>query len=298
LRELGRVEKLWKKYGLTVALRDISFSLNTGLSLFLGPNGSGKSTCIKILSGLVKPSNGKVELLGLNPWVDRVRLMKRVGVALENHALPRWARGIDVLKYYARLQGLTDADVEKSLKLFDIGEYAHRTVDGYSAGMRQKLVLTIALLGEPELVVLDEPTNALDSAGKQRLFELVTEKVRDGCSVILSTHFFAEMPLKADYAYFFQGGEASKWGSLEKISEELGLVRIVFNLKDLDLAKTLNTLRSTPEIREVAIRGEVVEVLTGNRIKAMETLENLGVKEASQTYDYLRIYREAFKQQS
>ncbi|MEM3029598.1 MAG: ABC transporter ATP-binding protein [Thermoproteota archaeon] len=297
MRELGCVEKLWKKYGLTVALRDVSFPLHSGLSLFLGPNGSGKSTCIKILSGLVKPSGGKVELLGLNPWNNRVTLMEKVGVALENHALPRWARGIDVLKHYARLQSLSEKDVEKSLKLFNIGGYAHRTVDGYSAGMRQKLVLTIAFLGEPELLILDEPTSDLDSAGKQRFFQLVDEKVRNGCSIILSTHFFAEMPLKADYAYFFQGGEVSKHGSLENISEELGLMKLVFKLENLDLAKTLSRLRSTPEIREVAIRGETVEVLTGNRSKTMEALKNLGVSQISQAYDYLRIYREAFKRQ-
>jgi ABC-2 type transport system ATP-binding protein len=297
LRELGRVEKLWKKYGSTVALRDVSFPLNSGLSLFLGPNGSGKSTCIKILSGLVKPSSGSVELLGLNPWNNRVRLLEKVGVALENHALPRWTRGIDILKHYAGLQGLSEKDVEKSLRLFDIGEYTHRIVDGYSAGMRQKLVLTIAFLGEPELLVLDEPTSDLDSAGKQRFFQLVNEKVRNGCSVILSTHFFAEMPLKADYAYFFQGGEVSKWGSLENISEELGLMKLVFKLENLDLARTLTRLRTTPEIREVAIKGEVVEVLTEDRDKAMEALESMGVSEISQAYDYLRIYHEAFKQQ-
>ena len=293
MKEIGHAESLSKRYGAVEALRKTSFKIYKGLNLFLGPNGSGKSTCIKILSGLIRPTSGKIELMGLNPWQNRVKLMKKVGVALENHALPRWARGIDILRYYAKLSNLSESDIDKSLKLFDISSFVHRTIDGYSAGMYQRLVLTAAFLGKPELLILDEPTRALDTVSQQKLYDKITEKTQSGCSVILSTHFLAELTLKADYAYFFMNGEVKRWGNMEKIAEELGLVKLAFTTKGLNIAHTLTRLRSIPEVSEVSLKGDTMELLVANRRKVTNELEKLGITQVKEEHDFVRIYSEA-----
>lgn len=293
MKEVGHTESLNKSYGPVDALKNVTINLYEGLNLFLGPNGSGKSTLIKIMSGLIKPTNGKVELLGLNPWQDRVKLMQKVGVQLENHALPKWAKGIEVLRYYAKLEKLPETDVKNGLDMFDISSYVDRTIDGYSTGMYQKLVLTAALLGEPEMLILDEPTRGLDSVSQQKLYQKITEKVETGCTITLSTHFLAEMPLKADYAYFFMNGEVIKWGNMEKIAEELGLVKLTFPIKDLNMARTLTRLRSIPEITEVSLKGDNLEILTTNRKKTTDELEKLGITEITEKHELARIYSEA-----
>lgn len=296
MKEVGHTESLNKRYGPVDALKNVTINLYEGLNLFLGPNGSGKSTLIKIMSGLIKPSNGKIELMNLNPWQDRVKLMQKVGVQLENHALPKWAKGIEVLRYYAKLEKLSETDVKDGLNLFDISSYVDRTIDGYSTGMYQRLVLTAALLGEPEMLILDEPTRGLDSVSQQKLYEKLMDKVQSGCSVILSTHLLAEMPLKADHAYFFMNGEVKRWGSMEKIAEELGLIKLSFPTKDLNMARTLTKLRSIPEVKEVSLKGDTMELLITSRGNVTDELEKLGITQVTEEYDFVRIYNKALTQ--
>ena len=293
MKEVGRTENLTKRYGPIDALKDVTISLYEGLNLFLGPNGSGKSTLIKIMSGLIKPSDGKIVLMDLNPWTDRVKLMQKVGVQLENHALPKWAKGIEVLRYYAKLEKLTEADVKDGLDLFDIGSYVDRAIDGYSTGMYQRLVLTATLMGEPEMLILDEPTRGLDAVSQQKLYQKITEKVGSGCTVVLSTHLLAEMPLKADHAYFFMNGEVVKWGSMQKIAEELGQIKLSFPLKDLNVAHTLTKLRAIPEITELSIKGDSLEILATDRKKVADELKELGITEITEEHELARIYSEA-----
>ena len=159
--------------------------------------------------------------------------------------------------------------------------------------MYQKLVLTATLLGEPEMLILDEPTRGLDSVSQQKLYQIITEKVETGCTVILSTHLLAEMPLKADYAYFFMNGEVIKWGNMEKIAEELGLVKLTFPIKDLNMARTLTKLRSIPEVTEVSLKGDNLEVLTTNPKKTTDELEKIGITEITEKHELARIYSEA-----
>jgi ABC-type multidrug transport system ATPase subunit len=296
LKEVGHTESLTKSYGPVDAIKNVTINLYEGLNLFLGPNGSGKSTLIKIMSGLIRPSDGKIELMNLNPWQDRVKLMQKVGVQLENHALPKWAKGIEVLRYYAKLEKLSETDVKDGLNLFDISSFVDRTIDGYSTGMYQRLVLTATLLGEPEMLILDEPTRGLDSISQQKLYEKLTDKVQAGCTVILSTHLLAEMPLKADHAYFFMNGEVKKWGSMEKIAEELGLIKLSFTIKDQSMARMLTKLRSIPEVREVSLKGDTMELLITSRGKVTDELEKLGITQVTEEYDFVRIYSKALTQ--
>ena len=296
MKEVGHTESLTKSYGPVDALKDVTNNLYEGLNLFLGPNGSGKSTLIKIMSGLIKPSDGKIELMNLNPWQDRVKLMQKVGVQLENHALPKWAKGIEVLRYYAKLEKLSETVVKDGLNLFDISSYVDRTIDGYSTGMYQRLVLTATLMGEPEMLILDEPTRGLDTVSQQKLHQKITEKVEAGCTVILSTHLLAEMPLKADHAYFFMNGEVIKWGSIEKIAEELGQIKLSFTVKDPNMARTLTKLRSIPEITEVSIKGDNLEILATNRKKVTDELQKLGITQITEKHELTRIYSEAMSQ--
>ena len=121
---------------------------------------------------------------------------------------------------------------------------------------------------------------------------LIKDKVKYGDSVILSTHFLVGLSLRADYGYFFQNGEILEWGSLEKLTEKLSMVRIKFKPKESDLMSTVAELKAMLEIREVSIRGDLIEVLSNNRDKVIEIIKELGATDIVETYDYLRIYEE------
>ena len=197
---------LWKNFGATIALRDVSLSLDKGFHVIAGPNGSGKTTLLKIWAGLLRPSRGSVRTLGLNPWIERSRVLRRVHVAFEDINLPWWTTGLDYLKHVAYTRGIKWSEVVELAEVMGVTGYWSKGIRGYSSGMRKKVLLLQALIGEPEVLILDEPYTLLDSRSATTLQEIIWGKVKMGVTVVIATHIFTNLEDRADTLTVLRNG--------------------------------------------------------------------------------------------
>jgi ABC-2 type transport system ATP-binding protein len=201
------VERLTKRYGKTLAVDDLSFTVTAGrITGFLGPNGAGKTTTLKAILGLVRPTAGTTKVLGKH-YRELEEPSRRVGAVLETSRYHPGRSGRNHLRVLAAQAGLPRERVEEVLELVAMKEAARRRVGGYSMGMRQRLGLAAALLGEPELLVLDEPANGLDPAGIRWLRDLLRSLASGGRTILVSSHVLAEVEQIADEVVIIHRGK-------------------------------------------------------------------------------------------
>ncbi|SDS25501.1 ATP-binding cassette domain-containing protein [Jiangella sp. DSM 45060] len=185
-------ERLTKRYGDRLAVNDVSLTVRRGeVYGFLGPNGAGKTTTLRMLLGLVRPTSGSATILGHAPGEPGATA--RVGALVEGPGFYPYLSGRDNLRVMARYQGVSDQAVEDALHRVDLAERGGDAFKSYSLGMKQRLGVASALLGEPDLLVLDEPTNGLDPAGMADMRKLVVDLAEQGQTVLLSSHLLAEV---------------------------------------------------------------------------------------------------------
>lgn len=209
------VRGLSKSYGDVTAVEDVSFHVGHGrIAGFLGPNGAGKTTTLRMLLGLVRPTEGHALVLG-SPYRELNRPLRRVGVALEGGAFVGGRNGRNHLRCFAELAGCDMRRVDELLELVDLTGAAGRPVGGYSTGMKQRLALATALLGDPDLLVLDEPANGLDPAGIIWLRELLRDLAGQGKTVLLSSHLLAELERTVDEVILIDQGRLVHTGTLK-----------------------------------------------------------------------------------
>ncbi|OYT40951.1 MAG: hypothetical protein B6U89_00530 [Desulfurococcales archaeon ex4484_58] len=181
---------LWKFFGATEALVDISIKLNRGLHLLLGPNGSGKTTLLKIWSGLLKPSRGKAYVMDKYiPWRDRHLIMKFMSVVFEDNAIPPWISGKDFLRFYAYQKNIKWSSVVEIAEKLGVTSYWDRSVAGYSSGMKKKkLLLTVLSSENDEIIILDEPYTLLDKESINIVNEILEEKLKNVEAIVITSH--------------------------------------------------------------------------------------------------------------
>ncbi|MPZ95105.1 MAG: ATP-binding cassette domain-containing protein [Propionibacteriales bacterium] len=185
-------EHLTKRYGDRAAVDDVSLTVRRGeVYGFLGPNGAGKTTTLRMLLGLVRPTSGRATVLGRHPGDPAVN--GRVGALVEGPGFYPYLSGRDNLRVMARYQGIGDAPVEEALARVDLLERGKDAFRSYSLGMKQRLGVASALLGDPDLLILDEPTNGLDPAGMSDMRRLVVDLAAGGQTVVLSSHMLTEV---------------------------------------------------------------------------------------------------------
>jgi ABC-2 type transport system ATP-binding protein len=201
------VDHLTKRYGSTVAVNDLSFRVTPGrITGFLGPNGAGKTTTLKAILGLVQPTSGTTRVFG-KPYRELDEAPRKVGAVLETSRYHPGRSGRNHLRVLAVQAGIPRRRVEEVLDLVAMKESAKRRVGGYSMGMRQRLGLAAALLGEPELLVLDEPANGLDPAGIRWLRDLLRSLAERGRTILVSSHVLAEIEQIADEVVIIHRGK-------------------------------------------------------------------------------------------
>lgn len=211
---------LTRRFGEVLAVDGLDLTVpRGGVFGFLGPNGAGKTTTIRMLLGLVRPHRGGVELFGQTlDRSSRRALLRRVGALVEMPSLYDHLTGRGNLDLTRRLLGLPRHRLDTVLETVDLVEAADRRVAGYSLGMRQRLGVALALLGEPELLILDEPTNGLDPAGIREMRQLVARLPREhGVTVFLSSHLLAEVEQVADQLAVLQRGRLLFQGPLAEL---------------------------------------------------------------------------------
>ncbi len=220
------VRGLTKRFGGVLAVDDLTFEVERGtLTGFVGPNGAGKTTTLRIILGLVRPTGGSA-LVGGVPYAALDRPARRVGAVLESSGFHPGRTARDHLRVLAGPSGIPTRRVDEVLAEVGLEPAARRRVGGFSLGMRQRLGLAGALLGDPEILILDEPTNGLDPAGVHWLRTFLRARVDTGGTVLVSSHLLAELALSADSVVILKDGRLVTQGSVADVTGGRSAVRI------------------------------------------------------------------------
>jgi ABC-type multidrug transport system ATPase subunit len=200
-------EDLGYAYGDTLAVDGVSFTVAAG-EIFgvLGPNGAGKSTTIKLLTGQLTPAAGRVTVLGLDGIDDRAAIQARIGVCFEEKNVYPNLSARENLRFFARLFGIRDLDADALLARVGLSERGDDRVSGYSKGMRQRLMIARALVNDPDVLFLDEPTDGLDPVSARTIRRLIRDEAARGAAVLLTTHDMYEADELSDRVAFIDTG--------------------------------------------------------------------------------------------
>ena len=235
---------LYKSYGSTPAVQGVDIVLDRG-GVFgvLGQNGSGKSTTVRMLLGLARPDRGTVKLFGRLLGDDMPGLLARVGAVVETPAFVPYLSGRDNLRLLDRYTpGAGDDAIDRVLQRVHLDEAARRRFKGYSLGMKQRLGIAAAILHDPELIILDEPTNGLDPQGTREVRELIPELAAEGRTVVLCSHLLHEVEQVCDRVAIFQRGKLIAQGTTAELIGER--VEYEIRLPEIDAAEC--ALRGSP----------------------------------------------------
>ena len=211
------IENVSKNFGNVQAVRDLSFTVDSGrVTGFLGPNGAGKSTTLRVLLGLIHHDSGSATFAGRR-YEELEHPSRQVGAVLENASFHPGRSGRNHLRVLAAAGEHPESRVEEVLDQVELTGAANRRVKGYSMGMRQRLAIAAALLGDPEVLILDEPTNGLDPPGIRWVRELLRHEAGRGRAVLVSSHLLSEVAQSVDDIVVISHGTLRARGSLEEV---------------------------------------------------------------------------------
>ncbi len=248
--EAVRTCRLTKHYGATGAVRDLDLTVQRGEILgLIGPNGSGKSTTMKMLLNLVHPTSGSASVFGLDVVRDSLEVRRRTGFVTDENHLYRSMRGRFLLRLAAALHGERVDGGRGNRLARELEVPLERRVKTYSAGMKQKLALVVALAHDPDLLVLDEPTNGLDPTSRAQILDLIGAEHRRGKTVLLSSHVLSEIEKLCDRIVFLRKGSLVSESEVTSVRERLGrYVRVSFGADVPDEALLARGARSVTRL--------------------------------------------------
>jgi ABC-2 type transport system ATP-binding protein len=213
-----QAEDLSYSYGDLQAVKGVSFEVQPGEILgFLGPNGAGKSTTIKMLTGQLKPKSGSVKILGMDGGQDVPEVQQRIGVSFEEKNIYLNMSAKENLEFFAKLYGVKDYDPIEALRRVDLAGREDDRVKEYSKGMRQRLMIARALINEPDVLFLDEPTDGLDPVSSQSVRRVIKEEAERGAAILLTTHDMHEADELSNRVAFINEGEIAALDSPEEL---------------------------------------------------------------------------------
>ena len=242
-------ESLTKRFGEVSAVTDLSFALEAGtITGFLGPNGAGKTTTLRMVLGLSAPTSGRALVFG-KPYAQLTRPALRIGAVLEATDFHPGRSGRDHLRMLGQAVDVPDSRADEVLRLVELDGAARRRVKGYSLGMRQRLWLAAALLGNPELLILDEPANGLDPEGVRWLRDFLRALASEGRTVLVSSHVLAEVAQTVDQLLIISRGRLVVESPLAELTARAG--------------GALRVRSANPHQLATALRGENLQVTPG-----------------------------------
>lgn len=251
-----RTERLTRHFGHIVAVDKLDLEVRAGeVHGFLGPNGSGKSTTVGMVLGLIRPTAGHVHLFGERLRGNEPHLLRRIGAIIESPAFYPYLSGRDNLKAIAMAAGgVPDSHIESLLRQVGLQERAHSPFRTYSLGMKQRLGIASTLLTDPELVILDEPTNGLDPAGQREIRELIPRLAHEGRGVLLASHLLHEVQQVCDRVSIIRRGQLLESGTIASLTQRGSYLEVTV----ADAERAAAILRELDFVEEVTLRDTVL----------------------------------------
>jgi len=237
-----KVENLTKRYGNLLAVDDISFTVRKGeVFALLGPNGAGKTTTVEIVETIRTPTSGKVTLLGMDVMKKKHDIVHRIGVLPQGFSSFDRITVKETLQYYARLYSSRNTDIDGLIELVNLEDKAKEQYKNLSGGLQQRLGIAIALVNDPEVVFLDEPTTGLDPRARREVWEVLQGLKKKGKTVFLTTHYMEEAELLADIVAIISKGKIIAMDSPGKLIEN-NVKHLVLTLQSVD-EKAMEVIR-------------------------------------------------------
>ena len=298
------VEKLTKRYGDLLAVNDISFCVKKGeVFALLGPNGAGKTTTVEILDTLRKPTSGKVRLLGMDVTKKKHDIVPRIGVLPQGFSSFDTITVRETIQYYSRLFRRRGPDVDGLIELVNLKDKAKEQYKNLSGGLKQRLGIAIALVNDPEVVFLDEPTTGLDPGARREVWDVLLGLKEKGKTVFLTTHYMEEAELLADAVAIISRGKIIAMGSPRELIES-NAKYLLLTLQSIDdqVFEIVRNLGFEP-VRDnhknikvrVAQTDDVLKIL--NAIKdAGASFQNLDVRKPNLEEVFLQLTGEVLRE--
>lgn len=251
-----------KRYGSTTALEDVTFEIKSGEVVgYLGPNGAGKTTTLKILSGLTRPTSGRVALSGTDPTKDRVTALRKVGVLVESPGILPYLRAGDLLEHVARVKGLPLAErtneVRRAATQLGVLDSLVKPLGSLSTGSLRRVLIASTIIGGPEGLLLDEPTLGLDPAARTDLRRLLRTLAKSGTSIFLSTHLLEDVAEVGDRVLFLREGRLV--GAEPVTTEGRRRLRLVFG-EDVGPSELTGLVGSAGTVEALSARELLVDL--------------------------------------
>ena len=261
---LLRIDGLTKKYPGVTALDDLTIELPRGLVGLVGANGAGKTTLFRLLLGISKPTEGRIEVGGIDVGIDPIGVRSRLGYMPEHDCLPLDQTAADVVSTFGELSGLPPRAARQRasdiLDLVGLDEARFRPIGGFSTGMRQRTKLAQALVGDPDLVLLDEPTAGLDPLGREEMLLLVARLGSFGIAVLMATHLLDDVQQVCDHVVMIDAGKLVVSGATASLLDRTGFVTVDVGARSDELIAGLARI----DMAAVASEGLIEVTLEGD----------------------------------
>jgi ABC-2 type transport system ATP-binding protein len=274
-----RLDGVTKRFGDVTAVDDLDLEVPEGEAFgFLGPNGAGKSTTINVVLDFVRPDAGDVEVLGFDAQADSVAVRKRTGVLPEGFDVYDRLTAREHVAFAAESKDATGADPDAILDRVGLSDAIERKAGGFSTGMRQRLALGMALVGEPDLLILDEPSSGLDPAGAKEMRDIVRAEVERGATVFFSSHILGQVEAVCDRVAILRGGELVAQDTVEGLREAAGGESSLRVTVAQPSAVDLDAVRALDGVSAAGVDDDVVTVSCDNDAKTavIGALEDAG----------------------
>jgi ABC-2 type transport system ATP-binding protein len=275
-------ESVSRRFGDSLAVDGLDLQVRRGeIYGFLGPNGAGKSTTMRILCTLLAPTSGRASVCGHDVVEEPDAVRSRIGVALQDVALDPKQTGTELLRMQARLYGLNRAETEQRLRqlgeIVDIGDALDRMIDTYSGGMKRRLDLAAALVHNPDVLFLDEPTTGLDPVSRVRVWDEVRRlNLELGMTIFLTTQYLEEADSLADRVGIIDGGRLVAEGTPGELKRRVGQDVVVARISS-DASVAVRAVRELPEVQSAELRGDELVISMASGCKGASTIGPIAI---------------------